>query len=51
MDVGDGHLVTVKTAGSTGVSVGDRIRLAVDAAEAKLFDKDGLAMAPKQRRS
>ncbi len=51
VDVGEGHLVTVRAAGSAPVSVGERVRLGVDAAEAKLFDKDGLAMAPKQRRS
>ena len=51
VDVGDGHLVTVKASGSTGAGVGERVRLAVDAEEAKLFDNDGLAMEPKHRRS
>ena len=51
IDVGNGHLVTVKAAGSTGAAVGQAVRLSVDAAEAKLFDKDGAALQPKTRRS
>ncbi|HEX4767949.1 MAG TPA: sn-glycerol-3-phosphate ABC transporter ATP-binding protein UgpC [Lichenihabitans sp.] len=51
VDVGQGHLVTVKTAGSAPATVGQVVRLQIDAAEARLFDKDGLAMQPQQRRS
>ena len=51
VDVGNGHLVTVKAGGSMGATVGDRVRMSVDAAEAKLFDKDGVALEPKMRRS
>ncbi len=51
VDVGGGHLVTVKTAGSTAAAVGDRVRLTVDVAEARVFDKDGMALPPLQRRS
>ena len=51
VDVGSGHLVTVRTGGSIVASVGDRVRLAVDAGEANLFDKDGAAMERKHRRS
>ena len=51
VDVGEGLLVTVKAGGATAAGVGDRVRLAVDTAEAKVFDGDGLVMQPKQRRS
>ncbi len=51
VDVGDGHLVTVKTAGSTTARIGDRVRLAIGTEEARLFDKDGIAMTPTQRRA
>ncbi len=51
VDVGDGHLVTVKTSGATAAKVGEQVRLAVDTDEARLFDKDGIAMVPKVRRS
>jgi multiple sugar transport system ATP-binding protein len=51
VDVGNGHLVTVKTAGSTAARIGDRVRLSVATDEARLFDKDGVAMEPVQRRA
>ena len=51
VDVGDGHLITVKTPGSTSAQVGEPVRLAVDTDEARLFDKDGTAMAPMRRRA
>ena len=51
VDVGDGHLVTVKTPGSTSAQIGERVRLAVNTEEARLFDKDGTAMTPMHRRS
>ena len=51
VDVGDGHLVTVKTGGSTPVRVGEQVRLTADTSEARLFDKDGTAMRPMQRRA
>ncbi len=51
VDVGDGHLVTVKTAGSTAARIGDKVRLAIDTGEARLFDKDGIAMTPTHRRA
>ena len=51
VDVGDGHLVTVKTGGATSARVGEQVRLTVDTGEARLFDKDGEAMRPMQRRA
>ncbi|RYC31161.1 sn-glycerol-3-phosphate ABC transporter ATP-binding protein UgpC [Lichenibacterium minor] len=51
VDVGDGHLVTVKAAGSTSARIGDVVRLAVNTEEARLFDKDGMAMTPMHRRA
>ena len=51
VDVGDGHLVTVKAAGSTSAQIGDIVRLAVNTEEARLFDKDGMAMTPMHRRA
>ncbi len=51
VDVGDGHLVTVKTNGATPAKVGEQVRLSVDTDEARLFDKDGIAMVPKVRRA
>ena len=51
VDVGGGHLVTVKTAGSTSARIGEQVRLAVNIEEARLFDKDGIAMAPMHRRA
>ncbi len=50
VDVGDGHLVTVKTPGSTSARIGETVRLAVDTDEARLFDRDGMAMTPMRRR-
>ena len=51
VDIGDGHLVTVKTPGSTSAQIGDIVRLAVNTDEARLFDKDGIAMTPMHRRA
>jgi multiple sugar transport system ATP-binding protein len=51
VDVGDGHLVTVKAAGSTSAQIGDVVRLAINTEEARLFDKDGAAMTPMHRRA
>jgi multiple sugar transport system ATP-binding protein len=50
VDVGDGHLVTVKTSGNTAARIGDQVRLSVNADEARLFDKDGVALTPLHRR-
>ncbi len=51
VDVGNGHLVTVKAAGSTSAQIGDQVRLAIDTDEARLFDADGIAMTPMHRRA
>ena len=51
VDVGAGHLVTVKAAGSVGAAVGQVVRLTVETAEARVFDKDGMAIEPRERRS
>jgi multiple sugar transport system ATP-binding protein len=47
VDVGGGTLVTVKGGGSLVVPVGTPVKLTVTTTEANLFDKDGIAMAPK----
>ena len=51
VDVGNGHLVTVKAPGSTAAKIGDQVRLAIDTVEARLFDADGQAMEPLNRRA
>ena len=43
VDVGDGHLVTVKTSGSASAAVGDGVRLTVAPNEVRLFGADGRA--------